>query len=208
LGLKDSEDISGKWYVRLWKGRDRYEMDLGTAYRLILGELEGALGHVSEEQVDAFRRLVAEARAVFVTGEGRSGLLAKCFAMRLMHLGLQAHAVGDTVTPHVSPGDVLIAVSGSGETKTTNLLAASAAEQGARVVALSSLRDSTLARTAGLVMVAPAPAKHADGHGSVQYGGTLFEQSAFILLDTLALRLQRRLEVTAEEMDARHATLE
>lgn len=178
------------------------------AASLILKEIEGVLSHLREEDVEAFEDAILGAATVFVTGEGRSGLLAKCFAMRLMHLGLQAHAVGDTVTPHVSPGDLLIAVSGSGETRTTNLLAGSAAEQGARVVALSSLRDSALARAADLVIVAPAPAKHADGHGSVQYGGTLFEQSAFLLLDTLALRLQRRLEVTAEEMDARHATLE
>ena len=175
---------------------------------LILAEIDGVLTQVSEEEVAAFEDAILHADTVFVTGEGRSGLLAKCFAMRLMHLGLQAHAVGDTVTPHVSPGDLLVAVSGSGETKTTNLLAELAAQQGARVAALSSLRDTALARAADLLIVVPAPSKHTDGHGSVQYGGTLFEQSTLVLLDAVALRLQRRLGETAEQMEARHATLE
>ena len=184
------------------------DLGFGKAAGLILAEIDGVLTQVREEEAQAFEEAVLRAGTVFVTGEGRSGLLARCFAMRLMHLGLRSHAVGDTVTPHLSSGDVLIAVSGSGETRTTNLLAGLAADQGARVVALSSARDSALARKADLPVILPARSKRADGHRSVQYGRTLFEQSAFLFLDTVALRLQRRLEVTAEQMDARHATLE
>lgn len=184
--------------------------DLGfrKATGLILTEIDGVLTQVSEDHVAAFEEAVLAAGTIFAAGEGRSGLLAKCFAMRLMHLGLQAHAVGDAVTPRLSPGDLLVAVSGSGATKITNLLAESAARQGARVAALTSSCDSALARAADLLVVVPAPAKQTDGHGSVQYGGTLFEQSTLVLLDTIALRLQRRLGQTAEQMAARHATLE
>jgi 6-phospho-3-hexuloisomerase len=184
------------------------DLGFGKAAGLILAEIDGVLTQVREEDAEAFEEAVLRAGTVFVTGEGRSGLLAKCFAMRLMHLGLQAHAVGDAVTPRLSPGDLLVAVSGSGQTKITNLLAESAARQGARVAALSSSRDTALARAADLLIVVPAPSKQTEGRGSVQYGGTLFEQSAFLLLDTLALRLQRRLGETAEQMEARHATLE
>ncbi len=36
---------------------------------------------------------------IFVTGLGRTGLMARGFAMRLMHLGRRVYHVGDVITP-------------------------------------------------------------------------------------------------------------
>ena len=191
--------------MHLWKGRDLQKMDFGTTYRLILGELEGELGHVSEEQVDAFRRLVSEARAVFVTGEGRSGLVGRCFAMRLLHLGLRAHVVGGTTTPAFGEDDVLVAVSGSGETDLTCAVARLAAEAGGKVVAVTSARESPLAALANVTVSIGAGA---ESETSAQYGRSLFEQSALIVLDAVAMQLERETGRTRDEMDARHANLE
>ena len=180
-------------------------MDLGTAYRLILGELEGALGHVSEEQVNAFRRRVSGARAVVVTGEGRSGLVGRCFAMRLLHLGLTAHVVGGTTTPAFGEGDVLVAVSGSGETDLTRAVARLAAEAGGKVVVVTSAGGSPLAALANVTLLIGAGAESGT---SAQYGRSLFEQSALIVLDAVAMQLQREIGRTREQMDARHTNLE
>ena len=180
-------------------------MDFGAAYGLILGELEGTLGHVTEEQVNAFRRLVAEARAVFVAGEGRSGLVGRCFAMRLSHLGLEAHVVGGTTTPAFGEDDVLVAVSGSGETDLTCAVARLAAEAGGKVAAVTSARASPLAALANVTL---SIGDAAEGGGSAQYGRSLFEQSALIVLDAVAMQLQRETGRRRDEMDARHANLE
>ena len=51
-----------------------------------------------------------------VAGAGRSGLVARAFAMRLRHLGVEAFVVGETITPALQKGDTLVAFSGSGET--------------------------------------------------------------------------------------------
>lgn len=40
-------------------------------------------------------------------------------AMRLMHIGLDAHAVGEATAPSIAEGDALLVISGSGETPVT-----------------------------------------------------------------------------------------
>jgi len=180
-------------------------MDFDAAYRLILGELDRALARVSAEEVNAFRRLVAEARSVFVTGEGRSGLVGRCFAMRLVHLGLTAHVVGGTTTPAFGENDLLVAVSGSGETDLTCAVARLAAEAGGKVVAVTTARESPLAAFASVTVSISAGAEKGE---SAQYGRSLFEQSALIVLDAVAMQLERETGRRREQMDARHANLE
>ena len=167
----------------------------------ILTEIRGVLARVSAEEVAALEDALATAGTVFVAGAGRSGLVARCFAMRLTHLGLRAHAVGDTTAPPIAAADLLVAISGSGETDTTCSLAKRAAALGARVVAVTGAAGSSLARLAHLTVVIPSSP-------SQQFGGTLFEQTAVVLLDAAALRLQQRLAQTTEQMEARHANLE
>ena len=176
--------------------------------RLILDEAGAVLGQVKEEEVQAFEDAILEAGAVFLAGEGRSGLVGRCFATRLMHLGLCSHVVGEMVTPAIQSSDLLIAVSGSGETPTTCTLARSAAQQGARVAAVTAARASPLSRSSHLTLLVPGAAKRGGALASQQHGGSLFEQAALLTLDAIAFRLQRRLGRTSQEMEARHATLE
>jgi 6-phospho-3-hexuloisomerase len=70
--------------------------DLSTG---VLGELGDVLREVDESAVSALQEKLAAARRVFVAGAGRSGLMMRAFAMRLMHLGLAVHVVGDATTP-------------------------------------------------------------------------------------------------------------
>ncbi len=62
-----------------------------------------------------FDEILAAGR-VYVAGAGRSGLVAKAFAMRLMHIGYDSYVIGETITPAFSRGDTLVVFSGSGET--------------------------------------------------------------------------------------------
>ncbi|UCC67613.1 MAG: SIS domain-containing protein [Armatimonadota bacterium] len=178
------------------------------ASRLILSEIEGALAKVQEEQAGALMEAMLEASAVFVTGEGRSGLVASCFAMRLMQLGLSAHVVGETVTPALKKGDLLVAVSGTGESEITCTRAELATKHGADLAAVTGSAGSSLASAANLTVVIPAATGAAEGAASGQYGGSQFEQAALVALDAIALGLQKRLGQSAKQMQARHATVE
>ena len=82
----------------------------------VLDELGKALRAVDPGELRALQERVGAARRVFVAGAGRSGLVVRAFAMRLMHLGLQVYVVGDVTTPAFAAGDLLVIGSGSGET--------------------------------------------------------------------------------------------
>jgi 6-phospho-3-hexuloisomerase len=183
-------------------------MEFGESARAILEELTRTLSGVSEEGIAAFRQVLSESKTVFVTGEGRSGLVARCFAMRLMHLGVTAHVVGGTTTPAFGKQDLLVAVSGSGETDLTCTVARLAKEAGGRVAVVTASSTSPLTTAADLVLLIPAQHRSTSDTGSIQYGRSLFEQAALLVLDIVALQLQRDLAQPQDEMNARHANIE
>lgn len=149
------------------------------------------------------------ARRVFVLGAGRSGLALRMTAMRLMHLGLQVHVVGEVTTPAIAAGDVLLAASGSGTTAAVVRAAETAAASGALVVAITTAPGSPLAGLAAVSVIVPAAQKQDhDGHLSRQYSGALFEQSVVVLGDAIFHSLWKASGATADELWPRHANLE
>ena len=83
----------------------------------VLDELRHTLTAVDQESAKTFVNLVEEADEVFCAGAGRSGFQVKGFAMRLMHMGISSYVVGETCTPNIKEGGLLVICSGSGETK-------------------------------------------------------------------------------------------
>jgi 6-phospho-3-hexuloisomerase len=165
-------------------------------------EVARALSAVASEQMHAAAALFADrGRRWFCSGQGRSGLVAQMAAMRLMHIGFEAHAVGAATTPSIGQGDGLVIVSGSGETPVTLHIARLAHGLGAHVLSVTTRADSTLAGIADAVIDVPTD-------GTQQFGGSLFEQSALLLLDALILDLTACDPQAHEAMRARHANLE
>ena len=115
-----------------------------TSIRAILDNIESAQDYLDEEAIEKFEDIIISSKNIFVTGAGRSGLAAKAFAMRLMHLGLSAYVVGETISPAIYEDDCIIAISGSGETNTIVSAAKIAKNRGSKVLALTSYPDSTL----------------------------------------------------------------
>lgn len=146
---------------------------------------------------------------VFVSGAGRSGLALRMTAMRLMHLGLDAHVVGEATAPAIEAGDVLLVASGSGTTAGIVRAAETAQSVGAAVAVLTTAPDSPLAALADAVVTVPAAAKlDRSGTSSAQYAGSLFEQLVVLLGDALFHTLWQRSGSTADELWPRHANLE
>ena len=91
---------------------------------IVLDEVAAVLTAVSSDQMSAAARQFSDrGRRWFFTGQGRSGLVAQMAAMRLMHVGFDAHAVGEATAPSIGADDGIVIISGSGETPVTVHLA-------------------------------------------------------------------------------------
>lgn len=174
---------------------------------------------LNRAQVENFIDTILNSKRVFIMGAGRSGLVAKAFAMRLMHIGFNTYVVGETVTPSLKRGDVFIAVSGSGETSSVVNAAKIAKKVGAKIVAITSFPKSSLGKTSHLVVEIPGRTKtesltdflHREivgEYASLTPLGTLFEVGALIFLDGVVASLMRKLGKKEEELRERHATIE
>ena len=170
-----------------------------------------------EKMVDVLLR--GGKRKILIIGTGRSGLVGRSFAMRLMHLGYDVHVLGETITPAIGKNDIVIAISGSGATVLPVTSARIAKKVGALIIAVTSKPKSPLGKIADEVVYVRAKSKAAKEkdfflrqlvgeHESLAPLGTMFEISATIFLDSLIVELMRRLGKTEGELRARHATLE
>nr|WP_231706397.1 6-phospho-3-hexuloisomerase [Arthrobacter sp. zg-Y40] len=176
---------------------------------LLQDELAAAADGLQEDQLAGLVNEIRQARRVFVTGGGRSGLALRMHAMRLMHLGLTVHVVGETTTPAIGPGDLLIVASGSGTTAGAVAAAETAASVDARVAALTTDGESKLAGIAHHVVLIPAAQKTDHrGTASRQYSGSLFEQALLLVLDAVFHTLWKIDGTPAEDLWPRHANLE
>lgn len=159
--------------------------------------------------LDRLADLVEGADRVFVLGAGRSGLALRMTAMRLMHLGLEVHVVGDTTTPAITAGDMLLAASGSGTTESIVRAAQRASDVGARVGAITTAEVSPLTDNADVIVRVPAAQKlDRSAEASAQYAGGLFEQVVVVIGDGLFHALWKRRGSSADELWPRHANLE
>ncbi|MBQ7928303.1 MAG: 6-phospho-3-hexuloisomerase [Methanobrevibacter sp.] len=191
-----------------------------TSIRAILDNIESAESVLDEKAIDEFEDVIIAAENVFVTGAGRSGLAAKAFAMRLMHLGLSAYVVGETISPAINEADCIIAISGSGETNTIVSAAKIAKNRGSKVLAVTSYPESTLGQLAdGYLFVKGRTKQEVDDenymkrqiHGnytSLTPLGTAFELTTLVFLDAIVSELMEKMEQTESDLKARHTVLE
>lgn len=187
-------------------------MSPGAAISLIANELLRVAERTSvanAHQLIDLADLVDDSRRVFVLGAGRSGLALRMTAMRLMHLGLDVHVVGDTTTPAIAADDLLLTASGSGTTESIVRAAERASAIGARIAAITTAEASPLSELADVVVRVPAAQKlDRSADASQQYAGSLFEQAVVVIGDGLFHALWQREGTSADDLWPRHANLE
>lgn len=174
----------------------------------VMHEVDEVMSLVDESQIDDAEKVIQKDQRIFVLGAGRSGLMAKGFAMRLMHIGYTVFVIGETITPSIQAGDVLVSVSGSGKTGMVVEPTEKAKTNGVKVVAITSNSESPLAKLGNAVIVVPGATKAGDGVQSIQLLSTLFDQSVHITLDVLCLKLSRRDHISNETAKATHSNME
>jgi 6-phospho-3-hexuloisomerase len=170
----------------------------------ILDDLVEVAARVDEKQMCALGNALRGARKIFVAGTGRSGLMARAFAMRLMHLGLKPHVVGETTTPDIQSGDLLVCCTRRGESGSHSHFIDLAHGAGARVAVLTASVTSSNALKADLAVTLSLE-ESTEGHQPL---GALFEQSLLLVLEAMIMKLMDDLEVDEEVMKRHHTSLE
>lgn len=176
----------------------------------IIDEIFVVTSQIKEMQLKRFASDLSQANRIFVIGEGRSGLMAKSFAMRLMHLGATVYVVGETITPSIQKGDVLVAISGSGKTKSVVWTSEKAKEIGCRVMGITTDLSSALAQHATVNLHIPAATKYRKENEleSIQPLGSLFDQCAHIVFDTICLYYSEFNLIEHNQAFKQHSNLE
>ncbi|TSB47368.1 6-phospho-3-hexuloisomerase [Alkalicoccobacillus porphyridii] len=185
-------------------------MNITNYLEEIIHELQHTTQAVSETEAEQLVDAILSAKKVFVAGAGRSGFMGKSFVMRMMHMGIDAYAVGETVTANLEQGDLLIVGTGSGETKTLIPLVEKAKSLGGTVTAVTLSPQSTIGELADLnVILSGAPKDRQDVHyETIQPMGSLFEQTSLLFYDAVILRFMEKRELDSKQMYGKHANLE
>ncbi|MGQ9722877.1 MAG: 6-phospho-3-hexuloisomerase [Candidatus Jordarchaeum sp.] len=186
--------------------------------------ISNAVNDINDVQVNQLVELLVNGlkdnRRIFVIGAGRSGLVVRAFAMRLMHLGFEVFVVGETITPAVTEKDILIAISGSGRTKlVVESSRIAKTNVGATLVVLTSYPDSPLAQLADLVVEVRGRTKVTEQNDYIQRQikgehspltplGTLFESTVSAFLDGLITELMEKTGKEEKDLQERHAVIE
>ncbi|MCE5297774.1 MAG: SIS domain-containing protein [Methanoregulaceae archaeon] len=198
----DSESLSG-------------EPSINELMLLMVGQMRETALMLSQDEAASFFSEMLTARKIYVAGAGRSGLVARAFAMRLMHIGFESYVIGETITPALSPGDTLVVFSGSGETNSVYDVSETAKELGGRLCLITATRVSRMTALADCVVIlcgtqtsgTSLPSQYEVRQITGQYRsvtasfapfGTLFETAALIFSDALISAL----------IEARHCSLD
>ena len=173
-------------------------------------EVSEVLGRVSEDELVGLSEKLDQAERIFIAGTGRSGLIGKVFAMRMMHIGYKVYIVGETITPSIEPDDVLLIISGSGSTGTLQQYAKKAREINADVVLVTTNGGSEIAEMSSCSVILPAATKKRleTEPKTIQPLGSQFDQSAHLLLDSIIVYLLQNNQNAGKSASQKHANLE
>jgi len=188
---------------------------------LMASKIRAIANKISDDDVEKFIAELLLAKRVYVIGAGRSGLVAKSFAMRLMHLGMHAYVVGETITPALNKGDVIVIFSGSGKTKTVADIAETARDIGAHICLITSNADSRIGRISDSIVIIEHHRDESENdalefeirqmmgdHKSFAPLGTLFETASMIFGDAVISRLMEITKTDESALKNRHTNIE
>jgi len=196
---------------------------LKAAANEIIAGIKSSMEELNMKEVEQLIQLLLEAKdkKIFIVGIGRSGFVARAFALRLMNLGFNVYFLGETITPAAEKGDLLIAISGTGATKMVLTASAAAKDIGATVIAITSFPESQLGQMADHSVTIKGRTKtgwprEEDYLARQIIGerepltplGSVFENNCMVFLDSLVVELMHRLGRTEEDLKRRHATIE
>ncbi|MSP99357.1 MAG: SIS domain-containing protein [Methylotenera sp.] len=174
--------------------------------KLILDRLTTILSETDNSYAEKLLKMVDEAGRIFIGGAGRSLLVSRFFAMRLVHAGYNVSMIGEVVTPAIKADDLLLLVSGSGGTETLLPFVKKASSVGAKLAVVSMKAKSAMADVADLNIQIGNDNSFPLTKGMPM--GAQFELSALVFLEAVIADNIFAKGLTEEGMRAIHANLE
>jgi 6-phospho-3-hexuloisomerase len=183
---------------------------VNNSHSKIIAEIEYCLSKTNFDSYEEFINYLVQHRKVVLFGAGRVGLVLRTFAMRLVHMGFDAHFLGDATVPNLKAGELMIIGSGSGSTQSVLKYAEIANQTGINVALITATIDSPISKIAKIefILNTPSKTKGIDSFTSQQPMTTLFEQTLLVFLDGLVLDLMNILDINSDQMWSRHNAIE
>ena len=174
-------------------------------------EIRAASAGVSPAEIKKLAVELSKAKRIALHGLGREGLMMRALAMRLFHLGLDAHVVGEMTTPPVGRGDLMIVSAGPGHFRTIRELVRQASLAGARTACVTAQPKAIVPMACDTVLTIPAQTMANDTGARAASRlpmGSVFEGAQFLTFEVLILILRERLRISPAAMRRRHTNLE
>lgn len=184
------------------RGKMAEKIDFEKISHEVWKSLKRALEKIDAKKTEKLIESILREEKVFVCGRGRSELVGKAFAMRLMQLGMESYVVGETTAPAICRDDLLIAISGSGDTEIVYDIVKEAKKQKALVVAITANTKSRIAKESKFAIEIKAKQNKKS-----EPLASLFEEAALIYLDSVIVELMERLHKKSSDMWKKHANL-
>ena len=177
-------------------------MDKSEDY--LISQIKSTLECSGNANRQKFIEMLLDNEKIFIYGVGRSGLVGKAFAIRLVQLGLKVYFVGETITPIVEPEDLVVIISNTGETMSAIQTANIVGRVGANVVTITAKPHSKLAHASNTVIHINVK-QTADIDKKIAPLGTIFEDTTLIFLDCIVSDIMKKLGEDEKQMRSRHA---
>lgn len=179
----------------------------------IANQIELNAKNINEFELKDFLNLILETNkngnTIFVYGAGRSGFMGRAFAQRMMHLGISSCFVSDAVTHQYTKKDLLILISGSGETTSPVAIGKKAKEIGGKIALITANPQSSIGQIADCIITILGKSKDkATAEKTLAPYTSLFDISTLSFLDSIGGILMGFLNVSEADIDKRHATVE
>ncbi|MHC5011741.1 MAG: 6-phospho-3-hexuloisomerase [Planctomycetota bacterium] len=174
-------------------------------------DVQRVLRSVKARELTAFKRVILDSNRIFVTGLGRTGLMARGFAMRLMHLGRRVYHVGDVITPAIKKGDLLIICSRTARSRVLAYYIDIAKKAKAAVAVVTANGSSRVARSADVTLTIddrPTLQARKRRHATYLPLGSLFEQALLLVLDGVVVALMEDLKLIERDLARVHTSFE
>ena len=183
---------------------------LQTMAQRALSEIGAVFALITGDTAERMFAEILRAHRIACYGVGREGLMMKALCMRLMHLGLDAHVVGDMTTVPVAEGDLLLVSAGPGTFSTVLALLGVARDAGARTMVVTAQPDGAAPRVADVVIHLPAQTMADDRSAAAGLlpMGSLYEAVQLVFFDLISILLREKTGQSPDEMRARHTNLE
>ncbi|MGB9677070.1 MAG: SIS domain-containing protein [Candidatus Ratteibacteria bacterium] len=167
----------------------------------IIEEILNVLNKIKKEDFEVLEKEVLKSKKIFVYGTGRSGLIGKCFCMRLFHLGFNSYFVGETITPKFTEEDLIILVSATGRKSTVIEIAKICKKMKGNVLSITSSKKNPLAKISDYNIIIPV-------EKSLQFGNSLFEQVCFLFFEEFIQNYIEKNKIDKKLIEKRHTNLE